>query len=72
LIRSRNAQMVDELKKLGMKVSEIDRTELPIIRLSTRKVIDKYAKEFGEDWTKKLYLQLAMNEHAKLQRSVSR
>jgi TRAP-type transport system periplasmic protein len=72
LIRSRNAQMVDELKKLGMKVSEIDRAELPIIRLSTRKVIDKYAKEFGEDWTKKLYLQLAMNEHAKLQRSVSR
>jgi TRAP-type transport system periplasmic protein len=72
LIRSRNAQMVDELKKLGMKVAEIDRAELPIIRLSTRKVIDKYAKEFGEDWTKKLYLQLAMNEHAKLQRSISR
>jgi TRAP-type transport system periplasmic protein len=72
LIRSRNAQMVDELKKLGMKVTEIDRAELPIIRLTTRKVIDKYAKEFGEDWTKKLYLQLAMNEHSKLQRSVSR
>jgi TRAP-type transport system periplasmic protein len=72
LIRSRNAQMVDELKKLGMKVTEIDRAELPLIRLSTRKVIDKYAKEFGEDWTKKLYLQLAINEHNKLQRSVSR
>ena len=72
LIRGRNAKMVDELKKLGMKVAEIERAELPIIRLSTRKVIDKYAKEFGEDWTKKLYLQLAMNEHAKLQRSVSR
>ncbi len=66
LIRSRNAQMVDELKKLGMKVTEIERAELPLIRLSTRKVIDKYAKEFGEDWTKKLYLQLAMNEHRKM------
>ncbi len=66
LIRSRNAQMVGELKKLGMKVTEIDRTELPIIRLSTRKVIDKYAKEFGEDWTKKLYIQLALNENRKL------
>jgi TRAP-type transport system periplasmic protein len=72
LIRSRNAQMVEELKKMGMKVAEIDRTELPIIRLTTRKVIDKYSKEFGEEWVKKLYLQLAMNEHAKLQRSVSR
>jgi TRAP-type transport system periplasmic protein len=72
LIRSRNAQMVDELKKLGMKVTEIDRAELPLIRLSTRKVIDKYSKEFGEDWTKKLYIQLAINEHTKLQRSVSR
>jgi TRAP-type transport system periplasmic protein len=66
LIRSKNAQMVDELKKLGMKVSEIERAELPIIRLATRKVIDKYAAEFGEDWTKKLYMQLAMNEHRKL------
>ena len=72
LIRSRNAQMVDELKKLGMKVTEIDRAELPLIRLSTRKVIDKYSKEFGEEWTKKLYLQLATNEYTKLQRSVSR
>ena len=72
LIRSRNAQMVDELKKLGMKVTEIDRAELPLIRLSTRKVIDKYAKEFGEDWTKKLYLQLAMNEHAKMQKSINK
>ncbi len=72
LIRSRNAQMVDELKKLGMKVTEIDRSELPLIRLSTRKVIDKYAKEFGEDWTKKLYLQLAINEHNKMQKSISR
>ena len=72
LIRSRNAQMVDELKKLGMKVTEIDRAELPLIRLSTRKVIDKYAQEFGADWTKKLYLQLAINENTKLQKSVSR
>ena len=66
LIRAKNAQMVDELKKLGMKVSEIDRADLPIIRLTTRKVIDKYTKEFGEDWTKKMYIQLAMNEHRKL------
>ncbi len=71
LIRSRNTQMVDELKKLGMKVTEIDRAELPLIRLSTRKVIDKYAKEFGEDWTKKLYLQLALNEHRKMQLSAA-
>jgi TRAP-type transport system periplasmic protein len=66
LIRSKNTQMVDELKKLGMKVTELDRTELPIIRLSTRKVIDKYAKEFGTDWTKKLYIQLALNENRKM------
>ncbi|MFM7332386.1 MAG: TRAP transporter substrate-binding protein [Brachymonas sp.] len=72
LIRARNAQMVDELKKLGMKVTEIDRTEQPIIRMATRKVIDKYAQEFGADWTKKLYLQLAMNEHSKLQKSASK
>ena len=64
--------MVDELKKLGMKVTEIDRTELPLIRQFTRKVIDKYSKEFGEDWTKKLYLQMAMNEYAKMQKSGSR
>jgi TRAP-type transport system periplasmic protein len=66
LIRSKNAQMVNELKKLGMKVTEIERTELPIIRLSTRKVIDKYAKEFGEDWTRKMYVQLAVNENRKM------
>jgi TRAP-type transport system periplasmic protein len=66
LIRSKNAQMVEELKKLGMKVTEIDRNDLPIIRLTTRKVIDKYAKEFGEDWTKKLYIQMALNENRKL------
>jgi TRAP-type transport system periplasmic protein len=72
LIRSRNAQMVEELKKLGMKVTEFDRAELPIIRLTSRKVIDKYAKEFGEDWTKKLYVQLALNEHDKLQKKASK
>ncbi|NJM43493.1 MAG: DctP family TRAP transporter solute-binding subunit [Brachymonas sp.] len=72
LIRTRNAQMVEELKKLGMKVTEIDRTEQPIIRMATRKVIDKYAQEFGADWTKKLYLQLAVNEHTKLQKSAKR
>ncbi len=66
LIRSKNLQMVDELKKLGMKVTEIDRAELPIIRLTTRKVIDKYAKEFGTDWTNKLYIQLAINENRKM------
>ena len=66
LIRAKNAQMVEELKKLGMKVSEIDRNDLPIIRMTTRKVIDKYAKEFGEDWIKKMYIQLAANEHRKM------
>jgi TRAP-type transport system periplasmic protein len=71
LIRARNAQMVEELRKLGMKVTEIDRTELPLIRMSSRKIIDKYAKEFGQDWTKKLYVQLAVNENRKLQQKSS-
>jgi hypothetical protein len=49
----------------------MDRAGLSVIRLSTRKVIDTYANEFDEDCTKKLFLQLAVNEYVKLQRSVS-
>lgn len=35
-------------------------------------MIDKCSKEFGEDRTKHLHLQLSMNEHAQLQKSASR
>jgi TRAP-type transport system periplasmic protein len=68
LIRERNQQMVEELRKLGMTVSEITREELPLIRLRARKVIDKYTDEYGRDWTRKLYMQLAANEQRKLKR----
>ena len=66
LSRERGKQMVDELKKKGMQVTELAREELPMIRMATRKVIDKYAREFGEEWVKRLYVQLAVNEHRKL------
>jgi tripartite ATP-independent transporter DctP family solute receptor len=70
LSRERSKQMVEELKKKGMQVAEINREELPLIRMTTRKVIDKHGKEFGEDWVKRLYVQLAVNEHRKLSTSV--
>lgn len=66
LMRQLSKQMVEELKKKGMQVTEIARDELPMIRMTTRKVIDKYARDFGEDWVKRLYVQLAVNEHRKL------
>jgi tripartite ATP-independent transporter DctP family solute receptor len=66
LSRERSKQMVEELRKKGMQVTEIARDELPMIRMATRKVIDRHGKEFGEDWVKRLYMQLAVNEHRKL------
>jgi tripartite ATP-independent transporter DctP family solute receptor len=65
LSRERSRQTVDELRKKGMQVTEIAREELPMIRVATRKVIDRHAKAFGEDWVKRLYMQLAVNEHRK-------
>ena len=63
LSRAASKQMVEELRKKGMQVAELSRDELPMIRLTTRKVIDKYAKEFGEDWVTRLSVQLGFNVH---------
>lgn len=72
LSRERGKQMVEELRKKGMQVAELSRDELPMIRMTTRKVIDKYAREYGEDWVRRLYVQLAVNEHRKLATAAAR
>jgi hypothetical protein len=33
--------------------------------MATRKVVDKYAQELGQEWVKQLYLQLAAIEYRK-------
>ena len=68
-IRAANAEMVSELKRKGMLVTEFAREETPLIRMATRKVVDKYAQELGQEWVKALYLQLAAIEYRKQQAS---
>ena len=64
-IRAANADMVNELKRKGMVVTEFAREEAPLIRMATRKVVDKYAQELGQELIKQLYLQLAAIEYGK-------
>lgn len=64
-IRAANAEMVSELKRKGMLVTEFAREETPLIRMATRRVVDKYAQELGPEWVKQLYLQLAVIEYRK-------
>jgi hypothetical protein len=69
---SRNVQVLAEFKNLGMKFTKIDHAGMLLIQLSTGAMVNKYSKKCSGDKTKKIYLQIAMNDHAKMQKNVSR
>ncbi|MFC4768054.1 TRAP transporter substrate-binding protein [Effusibacillus consociatus] len=53
--RQQNGKSLESLKAKGMKVNEVSAADKAKIQEAIKPVIDKYAKEFGEDLVKEMY-----------------
>jgi TRAP-type transport system periplasmic protein len=56
--REENRKALEELKNLGMEVNEVSDEERANMQAIIKPVIDKFAKEFGEDLVKEMYDQV--------------
>jgi tripartite ATP-independent transporter DctP family solute receptor len=65
MMRSNSAAIVEDLRKAGMTIHEPSSVQRSDLRRITRPIIDKYKKEFGEEWTLALYLGMVDNELTK-------
>ncbi|OQP06219.1 ABC transporter substrate-binding protein [Geobacillus sp. 46C-IIa] len=58
LSREEDQKALDELKKTGVKINEVSDQERQKMAEIIRPVVEKYAKEFGEDLVNELYSEL--------------
>jgi TRAP-type transport system periplasmic protein len=58
LSRQEDKKALEELKKTGIKINEVSDEERKNMAEAIKPVIDKYAKEFGEDLVNEMYRQL--------------
>ncbi|WP_029098872.1 TRAP transporter substrate-binding protein [Brevibacillus thermoruber] len=58
LNRAENRKALEELKNAGMEVNEVSEEERANMQAIIKPVIDKFAKEFGEDLVKEMYDQV--------------
>lgn len=59
LNRAENQKAVDDLKAAGMQVNEVSKEEMTRMQEIIKPVIDKFAKEIGEDLVKEMYDEVA-------------
>ena len=57
-IRALNNKALDELKKLGLQVTDLPPAEMAKLRDKLQPVITKFSKEFGEQTTRELMAEL--------------
>jgi TRAP-type transport system periplasmic protein len=58
LSRQEDKKALEELKKTGIKINEVSDGERKKMEEAIKPVIDKYAKEFGEDLVNEMYSEL--------------
>jgi TRAP-type transport system periplasmic protein len=58
LSRQEDKKALEELKKTGIKINEVSNGERKKMEEAIKPVIDKYAKEFGEDLVNEMYSEL--------------
>ncbi|BDG43740.1 TRAP transporter substrate-binding protein [Saccharococcus caldoxylosilyticus] len=58
LSRQEDKRALEELKKTGIKINEVSDGERKKMEEAIKPVIDKYAKEFGEDLVNEMYSEL--------------
>ncbi|MGG6439738.1 TRAP transporter substrate-binding protein [Saccharococcus caldoxylosilyticus] len=58
LSRQEDKKALEELKKTGIKINEVSDGERKKMEEAIKPVIDKYAKEFGEDLVNEMYSKL--------------
>jgi tripartite ATP-independent transporter DctP family solute receptor len=58
LNRAENQKALEELKAAGMQVNEVSKEEMANMQAIIKPVIDKFAKEIGEDLVKEMYDQV--------------
>ena len=59
LNQTENQKALDELKAAGMEVNEVSAEEKARMQEIIKPVIDKFAKEIGEDLVKEMYDEVA-------------
>jgi TRAP-type transport system periplasmic protein len=58
LSRQEDKKALEELKKTGIKINEVSNGERKKMEEAIKPIIDKYAKEFGEDLVNEMYSEL--------------